>query len=160
MASTIYIVGALTPNTVHSAERSLKDIPETEKTLFIDIDSTGGNLKAFIDLSELFRERHEQGCTVIGQAIRAESAAFKLFLTCDEREVTPGSVGTIHLPTPNQEVSQAEYEETREKAIAFIRRKTGNRLSERQIIGLDGMPLGSREMITYGIAHRIVPRFY
>lgn len=158
MQNIIKIEGSFDTSLTNRVYAAFKSIPLEEKQVFLWINSLGGNLQVFNDISNLLSDISEQrGYKIIGQAKYAESAAFLLFINCHVRQVAPGSVGIIHLPVPNQKVEQASLDEARKKAIEFIIRRT--KMTEKEITSLEGMYLGTATMLKYGIATEKVPIF-
>lgn len=143
---------------VADVKQKLKKVNPREKNIFFRINSHGGNMQAFQVIAGFMYFMHKyRHHTIVGQAVHAEAAALMIFLNCNIREVAPGSVGIIHLPVPNRAVSEGDLESNRKQAISYIQRRT--KMTEREIIDLENLPLSASEMIKYGIATEKVKVF-
>jgi ATP-dependent protease ClpP protease subunit len=151
MSNIIFVNTRFDKALVTEVKQRLKKVDPKEENIFFRINSYGGNVQAFQVIAGfmyfMYKYKHH---TIIGQAVHAESAALMLFLNCKIRQVTHRSVGIIHLPIPNRAVSEGDLEDKRRMAISYILRRT--KMTEKEIIELENLPLGAAEMIKYGIA--------
>ena len=88
----------------------LNDVADNSTVVF-KINSKGGLRSTYIPILEKVKQlRYEQNCNLIAEGIRFYSAAFLLYIMCNERNVIPQSLGMIHLPEFSNRDLIKEYE--------------------------------------------------
>jgi hypothetical protein len=96
---------------------------------------------------------------VIFEIEYAESAALMLAVNFPHRRVIATSIGSIHLPVlgEGKYSSESVVENKKRRAINFFTSHT--KLTEEQVISLNGKILTAQQMIETGIATEIVEEF-
>lgn len=88
----------------------LNDVADNSTVVF-KINSKGGLRSTYIPILERAKQlRYEQNCYLIADGIKFYSAAFLLYIMCNERNVIPQSLGMIHLPEFSNRDVIKEYE--------------------------------------------------
>lgn len=108
------IRGHINEETLNRIMPILENISDDSKVV-LKIDSSGGNSEVYERISEkLLKLRDEQNCFLIGEGTRFNSAAFLLFIICNERRIIPESKGMIHLTEYNDPDSVKQPEQRKE----------------------------------------------
>lgn len=152
---SIPLFGKITPEKVKLLIGTIGKLSETNTTIGIRFQTTGGNLKGFHDAEKAFSEFKEKGVTLIGEGNEVGSSGLLIYLLCDRRLVIPAGYGFIHLPEPNKKgVSPDRTKRVQQECIDFIKKNTY--LDEDKVRSLNNQPMGSTEMIKHGIAQEKV----
>jgi ATP-dependent Clp protease protease subunit len=90
----------------YSAEQFREDlerVPLDRKTIYLNIDSSGGSLFETYEILALIETRRtESGCSFLGSVgTLAASAASLIYLACDYRTIQKEAVVMIHCPSAN-----------------------------------------------------------
>lgn len=155
MYPSVLLLGNITPEKTKILVNTIEKIAETNTTIGIRFQTTGGNLKGFHDAEKHLTQFKEKGITLIGEAREVGSAGLLIYLLCDRRLIVPAGYGFIHLPEPNKKgVAPTRTKQVQQDCTDFIKEHT--LLNEEKIRSLNNQIMGSTEMIKHGIAHEKV----
>lgn len=133
-------------------------------TVTFKINSKGGRQSYHEPILEKVKElRYEKNCYLIAEGARFYSAAFLLFIMCNERVIVPESKGMIHLPEfSNRDLikdyykAQKLYKKQQEHA-ELICSYTGFTVD--QVYLYDCFELNASQLFKFKVADKIVPIF-
>lgn len=114
-------------------------------------------------LKKIHELRYYHNCHLIAEGVQFYSAAFLLFIMCNERIIIPESIGMIHLPEFSKRELAYNYEMGKKKDkmqqehAELISRYTG--LTVKQVYQNDCNPFNAGQLLKWKVADKAVSFF-